>query len=93
MGRALYDMEGLTFQGELAQFWTATTRFDRGLWRRFRAYLITQTQLNGAFYGRDFHTLLPQGEPGGAKPALSAPLQFASASADDEADEFQLHGA
>lgn len=93
MGRALYDMEGLTFQGELAQFWTATTRFDRGLWRRFRAYLITQTQLNGAFYGRDFHTLLPQGEPGGAKPALSAPLQFAAASADDEADEFQLHGA
>jgi len=35
---------------------------------------------------------MPQGEPGGAK-VLSAPLQFGPGSADDEADEFQLHGA
>jgi capsular polysaccharide export protein len=75
MGRALYDMDGLTFQGELAQFWTATTRFDRSLWRRFRAYLITQTQLNGAFYGRDFHELQGHAAPV-CKHSLSAPLQL-----------------
>jgi capsular polysaccharide export protein len=75
MGRALYDMEGLTFQGQLAQFWTAPPHFDRDLWRRFRSYLITQTQLNGAFYGRDFHTLLAQGAPG-SKAVLSKPLQL-----------------
>jgi capsular polysaccharide export protein len=89
MGRALYDMEGLTYQGELAQFWTAVTRLDRELWRRFRAYLITQTQLNGAFYGRDFHTLLAQDGPGKAR--LSAPLQFGRAAVldEDEADDMQ----
>jgi hypothetical protein len=75
MGRALYDMEGLTFQGELGQFWTAVTRFDRDLWRRFRAYLITQTQLNGAFYGRDFHTLLAKDAPG-SMASISKPLQL-----------------
>lgn len=57
MGRALYDLPGLTFQGELAQFWSVQSRVDKVLWRRFRAFLITQTQLNGAFYGRDFHSL------------------------------------
>jgi capsular polysaccharide export protein len=75
MGRALYDMDGLTFQGELGQFWTAVTRFDRDLWRRFRAYLITQTQLNGAFYGRDFHTLLAKDMPG-SMASISKPLQL-----------------
>ena len=87
MGRALYDMEGLTFQGELAQFWTSEAHFDRDLWRRFRAYLITQTQLNGAFYGRDFHTMLAQqGQEG-----LSAPLQLrrAPTEADKDVDDLQ----
>ena len=73
LGRALYDMPGLTFQGGMAQFWTAHTRVDRVLWRRFRAYLITQTQLNGAFYGRDFHQLAPAARQV-SKSQLSAPL-------------------
>jgi capsular polysaccharide export protein len=75
MGRAMYDMEGLTFQGELGQFWTAAPTFDRELWRRFRAYMISQTQLNGAFYGRDFQTLLGADAPG-AKEKLSTPLEL-----------------
>jgi len=75
MGRALYDMEGLTFQGELSQFWNASMELDRDLWRRFRTYLVSQTQLNGAFYGRDFHTLLREGSPGG-KRQLAAPLEI-----------------
>lgn len=75
MGRAMYDMEGLTFQGELSQFWTAKSQFDRNLWRRYRSYIITQTQLNGAFYGRDFQTLLGADAPG-AKDKLSTPLEL-----------------
>jgi capsular polysaccharide export protein len=55
MGRALYDLAGLTFQGELAQFWSFRGRVDKVLWRRFRAFLVTQTQLNGAFYGRNHY--------------------------------------
>ncbi len=31
MGRALYDMAGLTYQGEPAQFWIAVTPCDRDL--------------------------------------------------------------
>lgn len=73
MGRALYDLPGLTFQGEIAQFWSASARVDKVLWRRFRAYLITQTQLNGAFYGMDFHTPLYSARPR-CKTQLSAPL-------------------
>ena len=73
-GKALYDLPGLTFQGELAQFWSARRRLDKVLWRRFRAYLITQTQLNGAFYGRDFHRLMPAALQV-RKGLLSAPLK------------------
>jgi capsular polysaccharide export protein len=73
MGRAMYDLDGLTFQGELTQFWTAAPTFDPVLWRRFRAFMVTQTQMNGAFYGRDFQHLL--GEAPGAGKALSTPLE------------------
>jgi capsular polysaccharide export protein len=89
MGRALYDLAGLTFQGELAQFWSARTRVDKVLWRRFRAYLITQTQLNGAFHGRDFH-VLENGPERVVKAKLSAPLVVGSARqafGDVDADE------
>lgn len=75
MGRAMYDMEGLTFQGGLGEFWTAGTSFDRDLWRRYRSYVISQTQLNGAYYGRDFQTLLGAETPG-VKHTLSAPLEL-----------------
>jgi len=51
-GRALYDIPGLTFQGPLHDFWhgAADFRLDAGLFRRFRTYLINQTQLNASFY-------------------------------------------
>lgn len=75
MGRAMYDMEGLTFQGGLTQFWTTPQAVDRDLWQRFRAYMISQTQLNGAFYGRDFHHLLGA-TSSGAKEKLSTPLEL-----------------
>lgn len=51
-GTALYDLPGLTFQGELDAFWQAapSARPDQALFERFRDYLIRQTQLNGNFY-------------------------------------------
>ena len=53
-GKALYDMEGLTFQGSLDMFWQQATsaKPNRDLVRRFRATLVAQTQLNGSFYKR-----------------------------------------
>jgi capsular polysaccharide export protein len=53
-GKAMYDMPGLTYQGELDEFWNAApdSRPDRELYAHFRARLIQQTQINGSFYRR-----------------------------------------
>ncbi|AOZ50755.1 capsule biosynthesis protein [Chromobacterium vaccinii] len=51
MGRALYDMEGLTFQHGLDRFWRECQPPQRELYGKLRSYLIRHTQLNGAFFG------------------------------------------
>ncbi|ADO49977.1 capsule biosynthesis protein [[Enterobacter] lignolyticus] len=52
MGRALYDIKGLTWQGHLNQFWMADFKPDRQLFNVFRTYLRVNTQINAVFYGR-----------------------------------------
>ena len=52
MGRAIYDIPGLTFQGSLDEFWTDQGKIQRKLFRNFYNYVILTTQLNGSFYGR-----------------------------------------
>ena len=51
-GEALYDIEGLTAQCALDDFWKAPERWvpDRQLYQAFLAHLIHRTQLNGNFY-------------------------------------------
>jgi capsular polysaccharide export protein len=68
LGVAIYDLEGLTFQGGLDEFWTAAASFrpDSDLLLRFRSYLIEQTQINGTFYTG------PIGTTAGAATALIA---------------------
>jgi capsular polysaccharide export protein len=53
-GEAIYDMPGLTFQGPIDRFWAtaATQAPQHDLFERFRAELITTTQINGNFYRR-----------------------------------------
>lgn len=53
-GNAIYDMQDLTFQAGLDQFWNAANRtnIDVSLLDRFLNYVITTTQLNGSFYRR-----------------------------------------
>lgn len=51
MGRALYDVKGLTDQKSLDEFWGNPTPPNREFYLKFREYLIEQTQLNGSFYG------------------------------------------
>lgn len=53
-GAALYDMPGLTFQGDLSGFWQQAQehRPDPELHQSFRNFLIKRTQLNGNFYRR-----------------------------------------
>lgn len=52
LGEAVYALPGLCFQGNLDDFWSAAETFrpDPLLYKRFRAYLIRCTQLNGSFF-------------------------------------------
>ncbi len=55
LGQAIYDIDGLTFQGELAAFWHEVTVPDASLYQDFRRVVIHTTQVNGGFYsGRGF---------------------------------------
>lgn len=51
-GKAIYDKEGLTFQGSLDEFWNASLTWqpDLTLHEKFKNYLIANTQLNGSVY-------------------------------------------
>lgn len=52
MGAAVYNMQGLCFQGALDEFWTKApkARPDATLLRRFVRYLKNVNQINGSFY-------------------------------------------
>ena len=53
LGRANYDIDGLTCHGmALDEFWHHRKAPDKQLFKKFRSYLIQHTQLNGSFYGR-----------------------------------------
>ena len=52
MGRAIYNTPKLIDQKPLNEFWQQPNRPDNEFYLRFREYLIEQTQLNGAFYGK-----------------------------------------
>jgi len=66
LGRATYDIPGLTHQGTLATFWQRPGRIDRNLYQRFRNFVIERTQVNGNYYlldgfrpGRELHPSQP----------------------------------
>ncbi len=53
LGNAIYDIEGLTCKGmPLKDFWHYQKSPDMELFRKYRNYLISTTQLNGSFYGK-----------------------------------------
>ena len=53
-GNAIYDLEGLTWQGTQDDFWHVAqdTHPDINLYLKFVDYLIATAQLNGSFYKR-----------------------------------------
>lgn len=53
LGRAIYDMPGLSHQGGLDTFWARPARPDAELFRLFRNTVIHTTQVNGGFYSRE----------------------------------------
>jgi capsular polysaccharide export protein len=50
LGRAVWDVPGLTFQGPLDRFWTEGQRPEPGLRDAFLSALQATTQLRGVFY-------------------------------------------
>ena len=52
LGNAIYDMTGLTHQGELEDFWQNPPKPSRNLYNAFYHEVIRKTQINGNFYRR-----------------------------------------
>lgn len=50
LGRAIYDIEGLTDQAPLSDFWKNPRKPDGDLFRAFRSVVMHRTQINGSFY-------------------------------------------
>jgi capsular polysaccharide export protein len=86
-GRAVYDIEGLTFRGSLDEFWKKALgfSFDAELFGSFKSWLVRQTQLGGSFYRKlETGALLQElGRRTGERPAPvvepSAPFAVMSA--------------
>ena len=49
-GKAIFDMDGLTFQGNLDSFWSSAVAPDAAAVSTFIEYLKNYTQINGALY-------------------------------------------
>jgi len=52
LGTAIYDMDGLTWQGGIDDFWTQASAPDMTLYQSFLDYVVHTTQINGDFYTR-----------------------------------------
>nr|WP_283777796.1 capsular biosynthesis protein [Sansalvadorimonas sp. 2012CJ34-2] len=50
MGKAMYDLPGLTSQCSLDNFWSQPEPVDSMLFRQLQTYLFDQTQINGSFF-------------------------------------------
>ncbi len=49
LGKAIYDIPGLTFQGSLDAFWTSDEEPDNELFLRFRQLMAEMTQILGSY--------------------------------------------
>lgn len=64
LGDAIYNLPGLTFQGNLDRFWDEGTPPNAVTFDAFRRVVAERTQINGAFFGRQGLKLAVQGALG-----------------------------
>lgn len=57
LGRANYDIPGITSQQPLSEFWQNPDKPDKALFHAYRMYHLNTTQINGSFYS---HVNLPE---------------------------------
>lgn len=53
LGQAVYDIEGLTFQGGLDRFWTEGKPPRADLWRAFLKAIAANIQIRGVYYAHE----------------------------------------
>jgi capsular polysaccharide export protein len=53
LGTAVYDIEGLTFQGKLDQFWTGAKPPRQELWHAFVRAIVAHIQIRGVYYAKE----------------------------------------
>ena len=63
LGRAHYDIPGLTDQAPLAEFWHNPTAPDKDIFHAYRMYHINVTQINGSFYSQVNFPKIPSKKP------------------------------
>ena len=61
LGTAIYDIRGLTFQADLAQFWHTPTPPDAGLYDAFRRVLVHRCLVRGGFFSEQGLGMLIEG--------------------------------
>ena len=52
LGTAIYNMPGLTHQGDIDGFWTGPVAPDLGLMSDFRRVVLHRTQVNGGYFSK-----------------------------------------
>ncbi len=55
MGRCFYDIEGLTSQKNLNEFWLSDEKVNYMLFKIFRSFLIFKNQVEGSFYNEKYY--------------------------------------
>lgn len=88
LGKAVYDIPGLTFQGELDEFWNAPTPPDAALFDAFRRVLAARCLIPGSFFNEAGLKLAVDAavsrlEAAYARPARGDPARIAPLPADD----------
>lgn len=52
LGKSIYDLSGLTFQGSLDEFWEGAAPPDSNFFEIFKKVVFAKTQINGSFYNK-----------------------------------------
>jgi len=55
LGRSFYDKPGITFQGNLAQFWQNPGLVDKNTLAQYRQYVIERSQMAGCLYDPSYN--------------------------------------
>ncbi len=79
LGKAVYDMPGLTFQGELDDFWCGATPPDAALFDAFRRVLIDRCVIPGSFFNETGLRLAVDAAVGRLEAAYARPARAAAA--------------